>query len=425
MSSGRTCASSPFALPDGTLPLPAQSPTGTIGGRVVDSTSAVIPGADVSVRNMETGLTRNGITNEEGLFRFPALLVGRYEITVNMQGFKKSVVSNLELNVDARVEQTMVLEFARCQRPRDGGSQYRGGEYRAAPDLGAVVERTDVQGTAAQRAELRSSWQASTQELRPTATAVLLPAASTGAAASRSPSREAGPAPRPLSSTAYLSKSIFTGHPAAFSLSTRFRSSKSRRGFLPAVTIPPGVINLVMKSGTNRVRATLWEFHRNDNFDVRRFFDVGELPEFRQNQYGFEVGGPAIKNKLFWYTAYEGLRFFRIGQSFATVPTPAARQGDFSSLATPVIDPTTGEPFPGNRIPANRFAAFSRKFMDEGFIPLPTPGREAERLNFLGQAPTVQDDDKWLWRGDYTMSERTSSSDALSIPSRHSSRAAR
>src|SRR5262245_27837706 len=127
----------------GTLPLPAQNPTGTIGGRVVDGTGAVTPGADVSVRNMDTGLTRNGVTNDEGLFRFPALPVGRYEITVNMQGFKKSVVSNLELNVDARVEQTMVLEIGQVSDLVTVEANTVA-VNTVTPDLGAVVNEQMV-----------------------------------------------------------------------------------------------------------------------------------------------------------------------------------------------------------------------------------------------------------------------------------------
>ena len=352
----------------------------------------------------QTGLTRSGITNEEGLFRFPALPVGRYEITVNMQGFKKSVVSNLELNVDGRVEQTMVLEIGQVSDLVTVEANTVA-VNTVTPDLGAVVNEQMVKElplNGRNFVQLAGIHAGVVPDNHSRSTA--------GSINRRSGIAVAISGSRP-SSTAFIFDGIpfkehFYGAPGSLQPIDSIQEFKVQKGFFTGRYDSAGVINLVTKSGTNRVRGTVWEFLRNDNFDARKFFDVGKLPEFRQNQYGFEVGGPAIKNKLFWYTSYEGLRFFRIGQSFATVPTPAARQGDFSSLATPVIDPLTGEAFPGNRIPANRFAAFSRKFMDEGFIPLPTPGREAERLNFLGQAPTVQDDDKWLWRGDYTMSER-------------------
>ncbi|MCY3775698.1 MAG: hypothetical protein OXH11_06920, partial [Candidatus Aminicenantes bacterium] len=75
-----------------------------------------------------------------------------------------------------------------------------------------------------------------------------------------------------------------------------------------------------------------WFFHRNDNLDARSFFDR-ELGEFRQHQWGFEVGGPVLKDKLFWYVSLEGLNSSRFNTQFLTVPPTSYLQGNFSSLS--------------------------------------------------------------------------------------------
>jgi hypothetical protein len=384
------------------LNLVAQTSTGTIGGRVVDTSQAIIPGAEVAVHNVATGLARTMLTNEAGIFRFPALPVGRYEVTINMQGFKKAVISNLKLDVDARVDQTVVLEIGQVtdQVTVEGNTV---AVNTVTPDLGAVVNEQMVRElplngrSFVQLAGIHAGAQPDGHN-RSTAGSI---SRRDGIAVAISGSRP--------SSTAFIFDGIpfkehFYGAPGSLQPIDSIQEFKVQKGFFTGRYDSAGVINLVTKSGTNRVHATVWEFLRNDNFDARKVFDPAKLPEFRQNQYGFEIGGPAIRNKLFWYSSYEALRFFRFNQSFAVVPTAAWRQGDFSSIATSLQDPLTGQPFTGNLIPSTRISTFAKRFLDAGFIPLPTAGRESERNNFAGVAPTVQDDDKWLWRGDYTIS---------------------
>ena len=382
----------------------AQQPTGAIGGRVVDSTQAVVPGAEVSAHNLETGLTRNGISNEEGLFRFPALPAGRYDLTVNMQGFKKVVISNIKLDVGSIVDQTVVLEIGQVTEQVTVEANINT-VNTISPDLGAVVGEQMVRELPlngrnfVQLAGIQSGVVPDTHG-RSTA----------GGINRRSGIAVAISGSRP-SSTAFIFDGIpfkehFYGAPGTLQPIDSIQEFKVQKGFFTGRYDSAGVINLVTKSGTNRVHGTIWEFFRNDNFDARKFFDVGKLPEFRQHQYGFETGGPAIRNKLFWFASYEAVRFFRIGQGFATVPSLAWRNGDLSSVKTPVMDPLTGQPFPNNQIPSTRFAPFTKQFLDEGFIPPPTPGRENLAFNYTGQAPTVQDDDKWVWRGDYVKSDK-------------------
>ena len=119
------------------------------------------------------------------------------------------------------------------------------------------------------------------------------------------------------------------------------------------------VVSIVTKSGTNRVSGSVYEFVRNDAFDSRNYFAATKTP-FERNQYGFTTGAPVLRNRFFAFGGYEGLRSTQGRTFLATVPNPAFLSGDFSSLATPIVDRLTGLPFAGNRIPTGRFSKFAQ-----------------------------------------------------------------
>ena len=113
-----------------------------------------------------------------------------------------------------------------------------------------------------------------------------------------------------------------------------------------------------MKSGTNDLHASAWEFLRNDKLDARDFFNKEESaakPPFHRNQFGGTAGGSLVRNRSFFFVAYEGGRRRQIFTTLQTVPTDAFRKGDFSAATVPVRDPERGgAAFPGNIIPPNR-----------------------------------------------------------------------
>ena len=366
MSSGRLVLLSVLLGLIVTPPLPAQNPTGTIGGRVVDGTGAVIPGAEASVRNMETGLTRNGITNEEGLFRFPALPVGRYEITVNMQGFKKSVVSNLELNVDARVEQTMVLEIGQVSDLVTVEANTVA-VNTVTPDLGAVVNEQMVRElplNGRNFVQLAGIHAGVTPDTHSRSTA--------GGINRRSGIAVAISGSRP-SSTAFIFDGIpfkehFYGAPGSLQPIDSIQEFKVQKGFFTGRYDSAGVINLVTKSGTNRVRATVMglpsqrQLRRAPILRYRRIAGVPPEPVRLRGRRTRDQKQAVLVHLL------RGSSLLPNRPELCRRPHAGLRAGDLSSFTTPVIDPLTGEAFPGNRIPATRFAAFSQNFMDEGFI---------------------------------------------------------
>ena len=150
-----------------------------------------------------------------------------------------------------------------------------------------------------------------------------------------------------------------------------------------------GASNYVVKSGTNAFRGSGFEFFRNKALDSKSFFAVAK-PDDNQHEYGFTLGGPIRRNRMFFFVAYDGYRDRRQTESrLVSIPTAAQRNGDFSALPVVIYDPATTrpnpngtgfvrDPFPGNIIPANRISSISRNF--QSYLPEPTERRPAEQL---------------------------------------------
>ena len=168
-----------------------------------------------------------------------------------------------------------------------------------------------------------------------------------------------------------------------------------------------GVINLVTKSGSNTLRGTAWEFARNAKLDATNFFTNragGKKGDFKRNQFGGNLGGPLNRDRTFYFVNYEGLREESASVQTFTVPLAEWRNGDFSNLRNaagqPIIiyDPATTrpktrsapgqfirDPFPGNKIPANRISAVARAMMAYWPLPNITPSNaEHADQQFLG-----------------------------------------
>ncbi|HYZ87590.1 MAG TPA: TonB-dependent receptor, partial [Bryobacteraceae bacterium] len=131
-------------------------------------------------------------------------------------------------------------------------------------------------------------------------------------------------------------------------------------------------INLQLRSGTNRFHGSAFEFLRNNAFDARGYFRPSPLPQdvLRRNQFGAVVSGPIWRDKTFFMMGYEAIRSKRESAGTSIVLTAAERAGNFSGSTTPIIDPLTGNPFPGNLIPAERLNPVSRNII-QSYMPLP------------------------------------------------------
>jgi Carboxypeptidase regulatory-like domain len=360
----------------------AQAVTGTILGTVTDSTGAVVANAKVTLVNEGTGLTRVVTADANGEYTAPALPTGHYTITSEMTGFKSVALSNIEVGVDQRVRMDLKLEV---------GTMTETVTIEAASPL--VSTQTSELGTTIgeEAIETLPLNGRNFVSLTRTVPGVLrgIPGSNidgAGSLAWRASAAFSANGQRPRDNNYMLdgvdnnetwlqTVVIFPSVDALdeFKLQTSTYSAEFGRSL-------GGVVNIQIKSGANALRGSVFEFHRNDAFDANNFFNnrAGRpKPEFKQNQFGGTLGGPIFRDKTFFFADYQGYRV-RQGQTYlSTVPSMRMRNGDFSEINRVIYDSATGQPFPGNVIPQNRWDPASRNVLQQ-LIPEPnTEGRRS------------------------------------------------
>jgi hypothetical protein len=347
-----------------------QAVSGTILGTVTDSSGGVIGNAKVTIVNEGTSLTRTVTADPNGEYTAPSLPPGRYTVMTEMPGFKALALSNIDLGVDQRVRIDLKLEV---------GAMTESVSIRAetplvqtsSSELGTTVTDQEIEALPLNGRNFVNLTRTVTGVLRGIPGANIDGAGSLAWRASASFSAN-GQRPRDNNymldgvdnnETWLQTVVVFPSVDALdeFKLQTSTYSAEFGRSL-------GGVVNLQIKSGTNAMRGSAFEFHRDDAFDANNFFNnrAGRSkPDFQQNQFGGTLGGPIFKDRTFFFADYQGHRENQ-GQTFlSTVPTLAMRAGDFSELSRVIYDPATGQPFPGNRIPADRIDSVARNVLDQ------------------------------------------------------------
>ena len=348
----------------------AQSVSGTILGTVTDSTGATVAGAKVTIVNEGTGFSRVLTADSNGEYTAPGLPTGHYTITSEMTGFKTVALSNIEVGVDQRVRINIKHEVGAMTESVSVTADTPLIQTSSS-ELGTTVGSAQIEALPLNGRNFVSLTRSIPGVLRGIPGANIDGAGSLAWRASASFSAN-GQRPRDNNymldgvdnnETWLQTVVIFPSVDALdeFKLQTSTYSAEFGRSL-------GGVVNLQIKSGTNSLRGSGFEFHRNDAFDANNFFNnrAGRgKPEFKQNQFGGTIGGPVFKDKTFFFTDYQGHRE-SLGQTFlSTVPSMAMRAGDFSELTRVIYDPTTGLPFPGNTIPSGRIDTVARNILTQ------------------------------------------------------------
>jgi hypothetical protein len=377
----------------------AQTATGQITGTVKDTSGLVMSKVKVVVTNQQTGLTRETSTNENGDYVVPLLPVGAYVVTAEHAGFKLAMRSDVGLNVD---------QVQRVDMQLDAGAVTETVEVRsAAVALDTASASIGHNITATQVTELPLNGRNFLQLL-------FLGAGAVETGGEQAAMRQGvGNAisimgARPTSNNYMLDGTANTdtalGTPAAILSVDAIEEFKEQTTTYSAeYGFSSNQINIVSKSGTNRLKGSVFGFFRNEGMDARNFFDPAgaEKPKLDQKQFGFVVGGPVLlpfydgKNKSFFLVNYEGTRIERGTSAFYTVPTPEQLAGRFS---TTIIDPWTGQPFPNNTIPTSRFSRVAQLALRNGWYP--APNSTAAQGNYQLVRTLPQNADQFTLRGD-------------------------
>src|SRR6266446_2652176 len=426
--------------------LSASAQTANLTGSITDATSAAIAGAQVTVADPSKGTQRVVTANEEGFYTVAQLLPGTYTVIVKNASFKSIIQSNVTLAVGQTLQINFKLEVGDVSANVTVNDEPPTLALETS-SLGTVISNRDIQDTPLN---------------------------------GRSPFRLVQITPGILSSVSadgqFRDLPVNTTFETNFSINGgRSQSNEvlidgvpSTSGFFnQATTIPTvesakefkvesnsaaaefgrfggGVVNVATKSGGNRFRGTLYEFHRNDLFDANEYFNKkagSNIPPFKMNQFGYALSGPVYlprfgdggpglyngKNKTFFFTDYQGTRWSKGDVFISRVPTAAQRSGDFSALLGAVIpgvtnpdgsaarigqiyDPLTTNaagnrnPFPGNIIPANRFNPIAVAMLK--YFPLPNTTTTGTVNNFVSNAKRIIGANQFSGRIDHNISDR-------------------
>jgi hypothetical protein len=377
----------------------AQVDRATLSGVVRDSGGGVIPGATVTVTNMATNIESHQATSETGSYQVVNLVPGRYQVEVELSGFKKSsqVIAlevgqrarlDVELAVGSFSEVVTVAETPQLLNTNDAtlGAVIPQSQVANLPlairnwdDLLALVpgvqgDRYTEQGGGT---SFGRTGGINVHGARALQNNFLLDGVDNNSI-SENVQELTSQVSRPSVDAIQEFKVVTSPYSAEYGRS------------------PGAAVSVSTKSGTNGIHGTLYDYFRNQAFDSNDYFSIkanAAKPSNDQNQYGGNVGGPIVKDKAFFFGDYEGTRITRGVTRITRVPTADERAGIFTSA---VRDPLTGLPFANNTIPGSRIDPYATSIIN--LVPLPNqPGAN----NFFRTADLLDNSDRLLTRGDW------------------------
>ena len=373
----------------------AQSDNGTINGTVRDPSGATIPNATVTVKNQATGSERTATSNEAGLYSVTNIPPGVYNVTITATGFKKFESSNNKLDPSSTLEVNGSLEI---------------GAATETVEVSAAATQLQTETASVQKLVTRQQIDALELNGRnPVGLASLVPGARGGNLAGLSFQFNQGPSSfngsrNPENLITYDGAPATRTRSNGTSLGAADVDSTSEVQILTASYAPEygrtsgGQIRIVTRAGGSDFHGAAYEYFRNNVLNANtwtRNHTPGQedVPPFRYNQFGYNVGGPFYipgkfnkdKSKYFWYWGQEWVRYRFTDSATWTVPTALMRQGNFSELSTlgpqnilgkvvQIKDPNTGAPYPGNVIPASQLSQNGLGILKAYPAPTPTPG---------------------------------------------------
>ncbi len=358
---------------------------GTITGTITDPSGAVIPGATVVATNVATGVQTTRQTTEAGVYVITPLPAGRYTVSVSAPGFQTRVQENVVVDAAGTVGLNLTLQV--------GSTTEQVTVTAAPPELNTVDARLGQTMRNEMYTALPLAMTGSPRN--PQAFAFLLAGVQEGGrwgfiSGGQSFSKDVYLEGVPLTDAVQQGEGRALTLGVSVEAVDQFQVETSGQ----AVEFQgQGSENYTLKSGTNEFHGSVFEYFRNTVMDARGFFAPKRSAQ-RQNEFGFTIGGPVKRNRIFFFGSYTGYRYrVETDYRFASVPTLKQRTGDFSELPVLIYDPLTTncpggtncsrQPFPGNLIPANRISKISRFFQE----PMPPPTHPGIVSNYLANLP--------------------------------------
>jgi hypothetical protein len=392
-----------------------QAVYGNIVGTVVDSSGSAVPNAKVTITDLGRGVSTTTTTNDSGVFTQRFLIVGRYQVRVEAQGFKTA-----QQEVGVSVDQETSLDI-----------KLQVGEVTQIVEISAETpllktERTDVAVTLSEKTVTNLpilNRRFSNFEL-------LTPGVQATTSQTASSEDPQGSFRKVTNGQSFAGSSYLldgTDNRDALlglivinsTLESLSEAKATSANYDAEFGANAGVLSAQTKSGTNDFHAVGFHFLRNNVFNARNPFTQFQkirgtdrfIPVTQFNQFGGAAGGKIIPNRLFFFGDYQGTRRNTGGSALLRVPSAAERAGDLSGLGLNIFDPTSGATpaertqFPGNVIPTSRLNAQAQNLLK--LIPLPNiTGTTRDQPNFVGAGSIKFNEDLWNTRWDYYVSEK-------------------
>jgi hypothetical protein len=380
-----------------------------ISGRVLDSSGLAVPEANITITNVGTSIARTAVSNQDGSYVLPNLPVGSYRLQVTKEGFTAYVQSGISLQVNTNpeidvtlkvgsvTEQVMVEANAAMVETRSNGVGQVIDQDRVTdlPLNGRqVTQLVTLSGGAVNFVPTSAGQSLVSNKNYPTVSAF-----SVGGG-------QGGQTLFMLDGTSHMDPISNIGLPMPFPDALQeFRVETSS---LPANygSQPGGVVNVVTNSGSNTFHGDAFEFLRNYAANARNYF-AATRDSLKRNQFGGDMGGPVIKNKLFFFGGYQGT-YEKVAPAanIAYSATPAVLQGDFTSIASPACNggrqiALTG-PFQGNKVSPTLFNPVALNLLKL----IPTSNDPCGKLTY--GIPSSDHENQFVARGDYQFSEKQS-----------------
>jgi hypothetical protein len=337
----------------------AQTITGRISGTVYDTSRSVLPGVTVSVTETRTGFTQNAVSDANGAFVFVSLPLGDYTVSAELEGFKKAVKSGFVLGADERLTADFLLEvgtFAETVEVSVAAETVN----TTSGELSRKVDQAQVQNLALngrnylQLTTLIPGVPLLNDSALDIMTGLGINTSINGSRQNANLLTVDGGFNMDSGSNNSQISNVSVDSIQEVSVKTSNFSAEYGRNSGAA-------INIVTRGGTNKFKGSAYEYARREQWDANDPFASARgvaKPELKYDDFGGTLGGPIMKDKLFFFGGVEWKKIRRFtSPTNRTLPTSAQRSGDFSMISTRIIDPLTGQQFPGNVIPADRITA--------------------------------------------------------------------
>lgn len=390
------------------LPSLAQTDRATLEGTVTDPSGGIISGAKVKITAVDTGIEQERSTNSVGAYRFPAIAVGQYSVSVSNTGFKTKVIDDVVMLVGETHTLDVTLDVGQAS-DKITVTASAGPEERTSAAAATVIDAVQIANLPVNGRDLSQL-------------SLFAPFAQDDGGGDERTIRFAG---RARDDNNFNFDGVDAGGIQEQAQKSQVRLQISEDAVeeyrvnsalydVEYGTQAGGQINVVTKSGTNDLHGTAFGYLRNSVFDARNFNDfttdpvtgnqIAAIPPFRLGQYGFTVGGPIKKDNTFFFLSYEGIRQLQATTTQGIVPS-ASFQREILATSPQMCAILQAYPW---RASTGSIGSCSPLFVfaDGAFVSQASSGAPDQDL-FTTASPTTVHEDTWLIRIDHKFSDKT------------------